>query len=292
VNVDKIPITVLIATRNEASRIARCLEALQDFDDIIVIDSSSTDDTKEIARNHGANVVNFTWNGAYPKKRQWILDHVPCKHDRIFFVDADEIVTPELVKEIAACDWSNAGYFVRGRYILNGKLLRHGLHNNKLVLFDRCKIEFPVIDDLDCDGMGEMEGHYQPILKPQHKDNKIGQLKHVMLHEALDDRAAWLRRHERYAQWEAGMNAKNAWTCDPVPFRQYLKVLFRNAPCRPLIAFLHAYILKRGFLDGREGFKFAASRALYYRLVAKANRAQGNNAAACNSPSVPQKSEH
>lgn len=289
---DKIPVSVLIATRNESQRMARCLEALQNFDEINVIDSNSTDDTKKIAAQHGATVVNFTWNGAYPKKRQWILDHVPCKNDRIFFVDADEIVTPDLVAEIAACDWSCAGYFVRGCYISQGKLLRHGLHNNKLVLFDRRKIEFPVIDDLDCDGMGEMEGHYQPVLKPQHKQNKIGQLKHVMLHEALDDHAAWLRRHERYARWEAGMNAKNAWVHDPVPFRQCLKVLFRNAPCRPFIAFLHAYILKRGFLDGREGFKFAASRALYYRLVAKASKAQDKTAAACNSPSAPQKSEH
>jgi glycosyltransferase involved in cell wall biosynthesis len=159
----KIPASVIVATRNEERRIVRCLEALQAFDEIIVADSRSTDRTQELAAQNGASVIDFAWNGRYPKKRQWCLDHLPLRHDWVFFVDADEIVTKELTEEIRALNFQAPGYFVRGAYIFEGKPLRHGLQNNKLALLDRRRMEFPVVDDLDMPGMGEIEGHYQPF---------------------------------------------------------------------------------------------------------------------------------
>lgn len=265
-----IPVTVMIMTKNEEGQIGKCLAPLSDFDDIIVIDSNSTDKTREEATAHGARVENFTWNGQYPKKRQWCLDHLKCRHDWILFVDADEIVTPELVDEIRAlfaAGPDKAGYFIRGRYILNGKTLRHGLHNNKIAMINKHKICFPVIDDLDLPGMGEIEGHYQPTLKPGHENEKIGQLRGVMMHHALDDETRWLERHKRYAAWETGMNARQAWPKDPIPLRQTLKQIFRNLPGRGFIAFIHAYLFKGGFLDGRAGYAHALRRGIYYELI-------------------------
>lgn len=264
---NKIPISVIVATKNEASRIALTLNALQMFEDLWIVDSESVDETQSIAAQAGAQVVNYQWDGRYPKKRQWALENLPLKYERIFFVDADEVVTKELSAEIAALDWRCAGYFIKGLYASGGRILRHGLQNNKLCLFDRRKIEFPAVDDLDLEGMGEIEGHYQPVLKFGFEGEGLGQLRAPMIHEALADRAAWEARHIRYARWEAGMNAKSAWPSDPKWWRQGLKVLFRAMPCRGAMAFVQSYIFALGFLDGRAGFEFARLRARYYRMI-------------------------
>lgn len=262
-----VPVSVIITTKNEEKNLSACLSALKDFDDIIVVDSASTDRTIEIARSAGASVISFQWNGCYPKKRQWCLNHLETRHDWIFFVDADEILTPQLVDEIRALPFDCAGYFVKGRYIWNGKKLRYGLKNNKLVLFNRRKFEFPVVDDLDLPGMGEMEGHYQPVLRPESRGEAIGQLRCELDHNAAQSEDEWLARHQRYAAWERGMNARNAWPSDPVRWRQALKKSFRKLPARGMIVFLYSYIFMRGILDGRAGFDFARKRAAYYRMI-------------------------
>ncbi len=266
---EKIPVTVLVMTRNEASRIGRCLEALREFDEIVVVDSGSTDDTAVIAESAGATVEHFSWNGRYPKKRQWCLDNLNLKHDWIFFVDADEIVTPELAAEIRTVIQSPAciAYFIKGRYVMDGKILHHGLCNNKIALLDRRAMEFPVVDDLDLLGMGEIEGHYQPVPKPDVICDDIGSLSAALLHHAHDDPAAWEARHHRYAAWERGMNARNAWPADPLPWRQTMKRIFRALPGRGIWAFLHCYVWKRGFFDGKQGLTLAASRYRYYRMI-------------------------
>lgn len=259
----KIPLSVIVVTKNEEARIVRCLEALQGFDEVLVVDSASTDKTVVLAEQCGARVINFTWNGNYPKKRQWSLDNLKLKHDLVFFVDADEVVPPELVEEISALVHDCAGCFVKGRYIFKGRPLRFGLYNNKLALFDRRKMEFPVVDDLDLPGMGEIEGHYQPVLKEGYKNEKIGQLREPLYHYAYEDEQSWQERHHRYADWERGMDAQNTWPDDPRP----VKKIFKALPLRPWIAFLHSYMIKLGFLDGAAGFKFAQSRYVYYRMI-------------------------
>ena len=261
-----IPVSVIITTRNEESRIGDCIRALKGFSEIIVVDSSSTDLTVSTAQDLGATCVNFVWNGQYPKKRQWCLDNVKTKNDWIFFVDADEVITSELKREISNLDFLCAGYFVRGRYIWLGKPLNRGLKNNKLALLNRHKFEYPVINDLDLP-MGEMEGHYQPVLKPAFAHEKIGQLKSALDHHAAVSPVEWAGRHERYAVWERGMNDRDAWPADPVWYRQVLKTVFRHMPLRDVVAFLHSYILKCGFMDGRAGLDFARARAAYYRMI-------------------------
>ena len=266
----KIPVSVIVTVKNEEKKIQVCLAALTDFDEIIVVDSNSQDKTAAISIENGATLVNFEWNGLYPKKRQWCLDHLNLKHDWIFFVDADEIVTPELAIEIKSLFESvppACGYFVKARYLMQGKLLKFGLQNNKLVLFDRREIEFPVVDDLDIPGMGEMEGHYQPVLKIASKSKKIGSLHHYLVHDCMDDRHAWTFRHKKYARWETGMNKKNGWPTDPKPFRDRVKNCLRNSRFRPELIFFISYVMLFGFLDGKRGLKFARSKREYYSLI-------------------------
>lgn len=262
-----IPVSVIVVTRNEAMRLPACLAALKAFDEVLVVDSASTDQTALVAQEWGATVVPFLWNGQYPKKRQYCLDHLQTRHDWIFFVDADEVLTPALVEEIRHLNFDRAGYFVTGTYYWHGRVLRHGLKNNKIALFHRKKCAYPVIDDLDIPGMGEMEGHYQPAPLPEYAGEGLGQLHSPLLHDAAQDEAHWLERHRRYATWERGMNKRGAWPVDPISSRQRMKIIFRNLPARGLVAFLHCYIWKRGFLDGAAGFDFARKRAEYYQMI-------------------------
>lgn len=266
-----VPVSVLISARNEAACLARCLASLSAFDEIVVIDSGSADATARIAQSFGVRVESFTWNGRYPKKRQWCLENLALKHEWVFFVDADEVIPPALAQEIAALMHAPAheGYFVEGLYVVQGRVLRHGARNSKLVLFRRAAFAFPVVNDLGIPGMGEMEGHYQPVPVA---GARIGRLENPMLHYAYESGEDWESRHRRYAVWEAGMNRRNAWPADPVPARQRLKALFRRLPCRGVIAFTHSYIYKAGFLDGRAGFALARDRYRYYRLVARSRQ--------------------
>jgi glycosyltransferase involved in cell wall biosynthesis len=165
----KIPVSAIIVAKNEEANIGRCLEALSGFDEIVIVDSNSQDATVKIARDKGARIFPFYWNGRYPKKRQWALENIDISHDWVFFVDADEVVTQKLSKSIKRIFENGTpryvGYFIKGCYVWKGKLLSFGMTNNKLALFDRRYIEFPLVNDLDIPGMGEIEGHYQPVLK-------------------------------------------------------------------------------------------------------------------------------
>jgi len=268
-------ISVLIATLNAGQSIEGCLQSLAPhrdvFDEVIIIDSNSHDHTQSIAQQYNIPVISFQWNGEYPKKRQWILDHIESKNNWIFFLDADERVTEDFVQEIKQrVDLSPdiAGYFIEGQYVVNNQLLRHGLRNNKLALFDRHKIEFPVVDDLHIPDMGEIEGHYQPVIKSADAMQRIGCISAPILHHAYDDRGAWHERHDRYARWEAHMIKGNLYPVDPIKWREYLKRLFRALPMRGAIMFFYCYIIKGGFLDGKAGFVFAKSRYDYYQRVA------------------------
>lgn len=265
-----IPISAVIVTKNEARNIARCLSSLEAFSQVVVVDSGSTDETVALAHAAGAEVVSFTWNGAYPKKRQWCLENLSLRHEWVFFVDADEEATPEFLEALWRMDWSSvrhAGFFVKGAYVMEGRVLRFGLMNNKLCLLRRGRMEFPTVNDLDIPGMGEMEGHYQPVRCKGFEDAPVGCIGPFILHHALEDMEGWQARHERYARWEAEMDARGAHPQDVTPLRRRMKEMFKALPCRAELAFVHSYVLKLGFLEGLAGLHLARSRWAYYRMI-------------------------
>jgi len=260
-----IPVSVIVMTKNEERNIEHCLRSLVNFDEIFVVDSESIDRTCDVARSLGATIVQFHWNGKYPKKKQWCLDNLPFSHNYVLFVDADEQVLPELATELAELMESGpacAGYFVRYDYVFLGCVLHHGHQVYKLVFLDRRNSRFLDYDDLDAANMWEVEGHYQPQI-----DGPTGTLRSHMLHRDHDSLFHYFERHNRYSDWEAFLRNKGGIYSDKESqpkLRHTLKKIFGKLPMKGLVAFLHSYIFKLGFLDGRAGFHFAIARGVYY----------------------------
>lgn len=272
-----IPVSVIVTTKNEARNIGRCLKALSGFLEVIVVDSESADETVEIAKGLGARVVSYRWDGRYPKKRQWCLENIETASSWIFFVDADEEVTEALCAEISrvfasGAPKNRAGYFVRGWYVWGGRILKYGMMNNKLCLIHRERMCFPVVNDLDIYGMGEIEGHYQPVFKEGVGVSVLDSVHEPLLHYAYENEGRWSERHERYARWEAEMTRRGAWPCDPVPWREAAKRFLRVSRLRGPVLFLYSYVFKMGFLDGAAGLSFALSRARYAGRVVRLSR--------------------
>ncbi|WP_434618982.1 glycosyltransferase family 2 protein [Azospirillum sp. B2RO_4] len=283
--VSGIPVSVVVMTRNEAANLPVCLPSLARFAECFVVDSGSVDGTPDIARSHGARLVPFRWNGRYPKKKQWCLDTLPFAHDWVLFVDADERPTVELVEEIArlmadspADGPRHAAYWIDGRPVVRGRALRFGCWNRKLALIDRRRVRFPEQPDLDVASMWEVEGHYQPQVA-----GTTGRLRQPMDHDDAKPLSAWFDRHNRYSDWEAALRADGRMErlidgeleagAGPFPGlsgltgRRAQKRLFHRLPGRPLWAFLHAYVLRLGVLDGARGLDHALARAFYYWQV-------------------------
>ena len=82
-----VPISIVIPVKNEAANLALCLESVQAFNDVVVVDSGSTDGTCDIARRYGRTVVQFAWDGRFPKKRNWILQNHCFQNPWVFFLD-------------------------------------------------------------------------------------------------------------------------------------------------------------------------------------------------------------
>src|SRR5256885_11355904 len=93
-----LPVTAIVAVRNEARKLPRCLQSLRDVGEVYVVDSQSTDATQQIAESYGAHLVQFHYQGGWPKKRQWAMESLPLAYDWIFLVDADEALSPGLTR--------------------------------------------------------------------------------------------------------------------------------------------------------------------------------------------------
>jgi glycosyltransferase involved in cell wall biosynthesis len=257
--------SVIVMTKDEEANIAKCLRSVAAFDEVFVVDSGSRDRTCAIAAEMGATVVDFRWNGRYPKKKQWCLDELPFRHDWVLYVDADEEVTPELAEEIGrvlAGPPRRAGYFVGYDYVFLGRVLSHGHRVYKLVLLNRHKARFPERDDLDVANMWEVEGHYQPVV-----EGGTAVLRRRMRHDDHATLYHYFERHNRYSDWEATLRARGTLLreAEAQPTgRRALKALFARMPVKGLVAFLHSFVLKGGFLDGRAGFHYAIARGVYY----------------------------
>ena len=113
----KIPVSVLIPAKNEELNLPACLKSVARADEVFVVDSHSSDRSVEIAESYGAKVVQFDFNGRWPKKKNWSLENLPFNNDWVLIVDCDERITPELWEEIAAAiqDKKYEGYYLNRR---------------------------------------------------------------------------------------------------------------------------------------------------------------------------------
>lgn len=263
-------VSILIQTLNEEKNLARCVESLRWSDDIVVLDSYSTDRTQEIARAYGARWIQHTYKGR-AAHQNWAMENIQWKHPWIYYSDADEVVPESLAREILLAtsdpDNPNAAYKVKARYYFAGKWIRHSsqypVWYTRLFRPDRIR----------------WERKSNPVAKI---DGPVSMLKNDFLHypfsKGFED---WLWRHNRYSTYEAEETVRSLQTGDfhfselfarDFSARRYaLKKLSFRLPCRPLLKFLYIYFCRMGFLDGSPGFHYALLQSFYeYQIVLKA----------------------
>lgn len=265
---DQLPVSVCIPTRNEESTIATCLSAIRGaFDDIVVIDSESSDRTRDIAALHAARIIPFHWNGRFPKKRNWALRNVDFANAWILFLDADEIVTEAFLEELATAltGTRHVGFWLNYTNHFMGRVLHHGDRLRKLALFRRDAGEYEAFpeelwSDLD------MEVHEHPVLA-----GSVGTITSAIDHR--DDRGLhrYIAKHNEYSTWEANRHRwfENAGTeaWDALTARQRFKYSHLSKWWLADLYFLTSLVAKGGFIDGVVGWRFAAMKRRYFQDV-------------------------
>jgi len=259
-------ISVVVLAQDEAVNIERCLQSVAWSDDILVVDSGSTDGTQALAGKAGARVMHREWDH-FAGQRNYALEHGGLRHRWVLHLDADEVVTPELRDEMMAVarkDDGLPGYRVASRLMFMDGWLRHsGMYPTYQVRFGtREGLRFQMV------GHGQRE-----TLRPEQVGTLKGDLIHHNFSKGLSD---WLARHARYARAEAEeavqSGRRRRWSelltaRDPVERRRAMKDLAQRLPLRPLARFIYVYFIRRGFLDGRAGFRYAMLLARYQQAI-------------------------
>ncbi|MEA3213383.1 MAG: hypothetical protein QOE70_6440 [Chthoniobacter sp.] len=274
----KVPVSILIPARNEAANLPRCLRSVAWADQVFVVDSQSTDGTPDLAAKWGAEVVQFEFNGTWPKKKNWALENLPFRHEWVFILDADEVLPPEAEAEIRAIvereTGAAAGFWINRRFRFMGKWLRHAYYPNwNLRLFKHRLGRYEKLTEADTQS-GDNEVHEHVVVT-----GATGHLRCEMDHYAFPSVEVFVEKHNRYSNWEARV-ARDRFLgnglrlqMDAVGLRRRLKRLSHRLPFRPLLRFLYVYLWQRGFLDGVEGYYFARLHG-YYEFLCLAKTAE------------------
>lgn len=269
--VAKARVSVVVPVKNEAENLRRCLPALEWADEVFVVDSQSTDATAAVSAEHGAEVVQFRFNGSYPKKKNWALEHIEFRNDWVLIVDADEVVPPELALEIARRIESGAaeGYYLNSRYFFLGRRIRRCGYSEcwNLRLFRHELGRYERMPAAPGSRAGDNEAHEHVEL-----NGRVARLEHQLDHYAYPTVSAWVEKHDRYSSWEAEMYER--FLREPIPARigggkrlkRLLKKIYLRLPMRPVIRFVYAYVIRLGFLDGVPGLVFCTLLAVYDAL--------------------------
>ena len=245
----KVRLSVVIPTCNEYKNLPRTLKAVKWADEIFVVDSNSIDGTQGVAKEHGAEVVQFKYKEPWPKKKNWALENLPFKHEWVLILDADEELSPEAEEEIRElCERNNRsleGYFINRRFMFMGKWLRHAYYPNwNLRLFKHRLGRYEKLTDLSTES-GDVEIHEHIKVR-----GIAGKLKSEINHYAFPSVEEFVRKHNRYSNWEARVlsdsyldkgSASNMQS-EEVSWRRRLKKLSRRMPFRSILRFLYIYI--------------------------------------------------
>lgn len=265
-----LPVTVIIPARNEERNIAQCLDSASWADQVFVVDSHSSDRTREISEARGATVVDFHYDGGWPKKKNWAIRNLPIRNEWIFILDADERIGAELREEITktiqAPDIN--GYYVRWKFIFLGRWMKHcWRHGWMLRLFRKGSGEY---EDL---GMRNEGGWDNEVHENLVVEGRTAKLQNWLIHESNESLSYWIRKQNEFSDWNAVRRQTQlreplpSWRSllsqDPLERRKFLKALYLRLPCKPLLMFLYLYIVRLGVLDGREGYYFCRLRAIH-----------------------------
>ncbi|PMB38418.1 glycosyltransferase [Fischerella thermalis CCMEE 5205] len=258
--------SIYILTYNEELDIAACIESAMLSDDIIVVDSCSSDRTVEIASSYPVRVVQHAFE-SHGRQRTWMLENIPPKHEWVYILEADERMTPELFAECnqALQNPSYIGYYVAERVIFMDTWIRHSTQypRYQLRLFRHGKVWFTDYGHTErevCDGATSFLKQTYP---------------HYTCSKGL---SRWIEKHNRYSTDEAKEtlhqleNGKILWWDlffgkSEVERRRALKDLSLRLPARPLLRFIYMYFLLGGCLDGRAGLAWCSLQTFYEYLI-------------------------
>lgn len=258
--------SILILTKNEEANLPSCLATVKWCDDVVVLDSFSTDRTIEIARSAGVRVEQRAFDN-FAGQRNHALDHIQFKHPWVFHLDADEQFTEPLRIECEQVIAANlhSGYMVPSKLMFEGRWLKYaGMYPTyQMRLLKVGEVRFV------------QHGHGQ---READAKRGIGALCEPYLHfnfsKGLDD---WWAKHRRYAEQEAVQSLadmqshpfalRSLLSADPITRRRAAKQLSYRLPFRSLFRFFYNYILRLGFLDGAPGYRYCRLLAAYESLA-------------------------
>jgi glycosyltransferase involved in cell wall biosynthesis len=269
----RVPVSVLLPVRNEALNLGEALDSVRWADELWVVDSHSTDGTERIARQRTDLVVQFDYRGCGPKKKNWALETLPFANQWVLILDADERVPRELAAEIRTAVASDRfdGYELDREYFFMGRPLRSFRPNWNLRLFKHRLGRYERLA-AEAAGTGDNEVHEHVVLR-----GRTGRLSTPLRHEDRRPLRAWVDNHNRYSDWET--HVYRSLRSEPLGVRALLsggpgrwrhnglKRLWVRLPCRPLARFAAFYLVRRGFLDGRAGFRYGVLMAFYEYLI-------------------------
>ena len=260
-------VSILVLTRNEQQDLPGCLQSVAWTNDIVVYDSCSTDRTQDIAASAGARIIERLFDN-WASHQNWGLRNISFRHPWVFYIDADERLTPETAAELQTIasnlDPLYVAYRIRRRDFFQGHQLRYVQTSPWYIRFFRPEFV-----------------HYERLVNPVTVvDGAVGDLQHPLDHYPFSKGLShWLARHNSYSTFEAQQILQNRATQEPFSLhaafferdfnrrRCHQKELFYRLPARPLIKFLLLYVLKRGFLDGRPGFTYALLQSIYEAMI-------------------------
>lgn len=261
----KLPVAVIIPTKNEGKNLNACLQTVTGrFAEVVVVDSGSTDRTRDLAAAAGATFVDFRWNGCFPKKRNWALRNVRLAQPWVLFLDADELVTESFAQELSSilAKTPHAGFWIGFENHFLGRRLRHGDRLRKLCLFRRGSAEYERIDEDHWSAL-DMEVHEHPMV-----NGSVGSISARLVHAGRGDLASYISGHNEYSTWEArrlcALQHADADAWQRLTGRQRWKYKNIDRWWFPLAYFVLTYIMKLGCLDGEAGLRFAMLKAIYY----------------------------
>ena len=271
---DRIPVSAVVLTHDEELNLPACLASMTDLvDEIFVVDSGSTDSTRQIAAAAGVIVITHEFTG-HNAQWQWALRQLPLQHDWVLGLDADQRLTRELADELRELFRTGGtagfdGFYVARRNIFRGKWIRWGGYYPKrfIKLFRRDRLVHEPADLLD---------HHFRV------QGKAGMLQHDLIEENRkeDNIDFWVQKHLRYAELlaleearrRAGMTpttVQPALFGDPDERAEWQKKTWTRLPrfVRAPAYFLWRYLFRLGFLDGKQGFAFHFLHAFWFRLI-------------------------
>ena len=260
---------IVIPVKNEADNLRRCIPLAAKLGPVLVVDSGSTDGTQEVASDLGAEVLEFKWDGKFPKKRNWTLHNYDFKTEWVLFLDADEFISDEFIDEVKKTlgATKHVGFWLNFENHFMGKKLRGGDPFRKLALFRLGAGEYEQINEDNWSHL-DMEVHEHPVLK-----GSIGEIKTPIEHNDFRSLKHYINKHNEYSSWEAmrylRLVAEGKESAEWNNLTERQKKKYRNlakwwfAP----VYFVVSYFLKRGFLDGAIGFHFALMKAIYFYQI-------------------------